>query len=122
MYNSSVKSLKDPRNLESKREQEIAVSRVYEFLMERCYDQPISITILSRPTSAVYLNVLKFILKQLDPSLNISDKNSNEIVAILKFLKYPFTVSRTTVSSIGSPHSWPTLLGILIWLVELIDV
>ena len=31
---------------------------------------------------------------------------------------YPFTVSKNHMLNVGSPHSWPILLGALSWLVD----
>ena len=32
--------------------------------------------------------------------------------------RYPFTVSKNHMLNVGSPHSWPILLGALSWLVD----
>ena len=49
-------------------------------------------------------------------------KIEEEVPKILKSLKYPFTISKSAMFSIGSLHSWPPLLGALHWMVELIKV
>ena len=33
-------------------------------------------------------------------------------------LRYPFNVSKHHLLSVGSPHSWPIILGVLMWLVD----
>lgn len=38
------------------------------------------------------------------------------------FLSYPFTISKSNLHSVGSPHAWPMVLGALCWLIELIKV
>lgn len=76
--------------LESKKSQDAAVARILQFLTDRIYDQQISFQLLSRPTGAQYINILRFILKQLDPNLTFSEKSNKDIIGILKFLKYYF--------------------------------
>ena len=38
----------------------------------------------------------------------------------MKKLGYPFGVSKTALVAVGSPHTWPALLAMITWLVELI--
>lgn len=38
--------------------------------------------------------------------------------AVLKSLGYPFNVSKNHMLNVGSPHSWPILLGAIMWLVD----
>jgi SMC interacting uncharacterized protein involved in chromosome segregation len=42
------------------------------------------------------------------------------VPAFFKKLKYPFQISKTALVAVGSPHTWPTLLGALVWLAELL--
>jgi kinetochore protein NDC80 len=35
-----------------------------------------------------------------------------------KAMGYPFTVSKTALVAAGSPHTWPSLLAALTWLME----
>lgn len=39
---------------------------------------------------------------------------------VFKTLGYPYTISKTSLSAVGSPHAWPQLLAALEWLVELL--
>jgi len=64
----------------------------------------------------------KHLYCQFDPNHKISQKIAEEIPKILKSLKYPFTISKSAMFSIGSLHSWPPLLGALHWMVDLIKV
>lgn len=36
--------------------------------------------------------------------------------------RYPFTVSKNHMLNVGSPHSWPILLGALTWLIDVSDL
>ena len=36
--------------------------------------------------------------------------------------RYPNTISKSLIFSAGSMHNWPKLLGVLVWLIEIIEV
>ncbi len=38
---------------------------------------------------------------------------------MLRGLQYPFSVSKSALSAVGSSHTWPALLGVLTWLMDL---
>ena len=42
------------------------------------------------------------------------------MIRIFKAFQYPHSISKTSLSAVGSPHAWPQLLGALTWLVELL--
>ena len=44
----------------------------------------------------------------------------NEVPLMFKGLHYPFSISKTALSAVGSPHTWPYLLACLTWLIELL--
>ena len=37
------------------------------------------------------------------------------------FRRYPFTISKTALTAVGSPHTWPALLACLTWFIELLE-
>ena len=43
-----------------------------------------------------------------------------QFIMVFKTLGYPYTISKTSLSAVGSPHAWPQLLAALEWLVELL--
>lgn len=36
--------------------------------------------------------------------------------------RYPFALSKSSMYSIGAPHTWPQALGALIWLIDTVKV
>ena len=40
--------------------------------------------------------------------------------ALFKLLRYPFQLSKSSLLNVGSPHTWPSILAALHWLVELL--
>ena len=47
-------------------------------------------------------------------------KIEEDVPAFYKRLRYPFQISKSSLFAVGSPHTWPTLLASLVWVVELL--
>ena len=45
-------------------------------------------------------------------------KMEEEVPRTLGYLAYPFNVAKSCLKSVGSPHAWPILIGVLIWLID----
>ena len=58
-------------------------------------------------------------MERIDPEFVISGMNIvEEVPSTLRMLGYPFNVSKNHLLNVGSPHSWPILLGALSWLTD----
>lgn len=73
----------------------------------------------------------------MDPGFEFSENNFEEEVVLifvsnyliilwkvrdmLKTLGYPFTISKSSLSAVGSPHTWPPILAMLVWVIELLN-
>lgn len=44
-----------------------------------------------------------------------------QVPQLYKRLKYPFQISKSNLTAVGSPHTWPSLLAALTWMVELLS-
>lgn len=64
--------------------------------------------------------MVTFLLRQVDPTFGQGNgmKLEDEVVLNFRALGYPFGVSKTSLVAAGSPHTWPTLLAALAWLVD----
>jgi kinetochore protein NDC80 len=69
-----------------------------------------------------FFDIFKFLIAQLDPKLEIDGKMEDEVPVIMRRLKYPVEVNRSKLQSICGPNTWPQLLGVLDWLISLIQV
>ena len=63
----------------------------------------------------------QFLLRQVDPHIKVFGKIEDEVPTLFKQLKYPFQISKSALFAVGSPHTWPSLLAALGWLVELLN-
>lgn len=113
---------KDPRNVRDKSYQIACIKTLVQFLIESNYPQQISPKLLSSPTAKDFQCIFKFLYQQIDPTYVFTKKIEEEIPVILKSLRYPFAsdISKSHLAAVGSLHAWPSLLAMLIWMVELI--
>lgn len=59
---------------------------------------------------------------QIDPNMSQKTlgKIEDDVPAFFKRMRYPFQISKSSLFAVGSPHTWPTLLASLVWVVELL--
>lgn len=110
----------DPRPLSDRQYMQACMKSLICYLSEHHYDQPISLKTLSSPSAKDFQSIFTFLIRRLDPNFQWTTKFEDEVPQLLKRLRYPFTVSKSALYAVGSPHTWPTLLGCLTWLVELL--
>ena len=65
--------------------------------------------------------MITFLFRLVDPNFKMQSKMMDEVPLVFKGLGYPFGISKTALSAVGSPHTWPALLASLSWLIELLD-
>jgi len=116
--------MKDPRPLSDRGYQQKMIRYLMEFLTEFNYPHQISMRILSAPSMKEFCNIFQFLYKYIKADIQkttaLESKPTEEIPRIFKMLGYPFTISKSNLYSVGSPHAWPMVLGALCWLIELI--
>ncbi|EPY50657.1 spindle pole body protein Ndc80 [Schizosaccharomyces cryophilus OY26] len=120
---ASTSSMKDPRPLTDKRYQQECAAYVVNFLLECGYPQPLTPNNRFLPTTKEFASIFKFLYNKLDPKFRFGARYEEDVINCLKSLRYPFTdsISRSRLVAIGTPHSWPAILGMLHWLVCLIQ-
>ena len=113
---------RDPRNIHDKGFQQHSMKRLLNWLTAKGYDHPISLKTLKLPSGKDFSTILTFMMRRLDPEFQKGDmKFEDEVAASLKFMSYPFPVSKTALVSAGSPHTWPNLLALLTWLMDQLE-
>lgn len=112
--------LPDPRNTTDKNVLNQNVKKLSAFLNEKGFEGASSAKILVRPTSKDFQDIVLFLLQTLDPNYKLTGKLDDEFISVFKWLGYPFTINKSSITAVGSPHSWPSLLGALVWLVDLL--
>lgn len=112
----------DPRPLTDKTYMNGCIHALIEFLSDRQYDHVLSPKILKGPSKKDFCNIIQFLFRQVDPTFEFGVKFEEDVAAQLKNLRYPFAISKTALVAVGSPHTWPALLGSIAWVIELLSV
>ncbi|XP_030630892.1 kinetochore protein NDC80 homolog [Chanos chanos] len=121
-YGGSEK-LKDPRPLHDKAFVQQCIKQLCEFLAEREFPGSITVKSLQSPSSKEFLKIFEFIYSLLDPTFQLPTlKIEEEIPKMFRDLGYPFALSKSSMYSIGAPHTWPQALGALIWLIDTVKL
>ena len=58
----------------------------------------------------------------IDNKYKAGTKIDEEVPRMFKLHGYPFTICKSAMFTIGSPHTWPTMLAALSWLRQMIQV
>jgi SMC interacting uncharacterized protein involved in chromosome segregation len=97
---------------------------VLAFLQANAFD--ITMATLTNIAAKDFRTIFTFLVYALDPETQLEDvPNFQEIfVPHLKALRYPFAhqIDNKWLAAPASMHSWPSLLGVLHWLVEMCKV
>ncbi|XP_028298493.1 kinetochore protein NDC80 homolog, partial [Gouania willdenowi] len=115
--------IKDTRPLHDKSFVQQCIRQLHEFLTEQGFPGPFSSKMLQSPSTKEFVKMFEFIYRQLDPTFEMpKSKVEEEVPAILKALRYPFILSKSSMYSVGAPHTWPQALGALMWLIDAVKV
>ncbi|CAA0822044.1 Unknown protein [Striga hermonthica] len=71
----------------------------------------------SLPSAKDITETLKLLLQRLG---FVSQKLDEDLSHALKFLKCPFKLNKSALRAPGTPHTWPNLLAVIHWLVQII--
>ncbi|ETI49585.1 hypothetical protein, variant [Phytophthora nicotianae P1569] len=112
----------DPRPVTDRSFQNSCVQTLVEFLSEHMYDQAIPPALARRgPSKNDFKNMILFLFKQVDPTFEFGPKFEEDVVQQLRDLRYPVSISKTSLAAVGTPHTWPMLLMAMSWLIELLS-
>nr|UXY87596.1 hypothetical protein CcurKRNrm1_p066 [Cryptomonas curvata] len=73
------------------------------------------------PTKIGFFEVILFLIQKIDSNFQFSKKIEEDILSLLKIIKYPFLIYKSSFYSISSPHTWATLIACLKWITEVIS-
>jgi kinetochore protein NDC80 len=126
---TSAVALKDPRPLKNSTYQAKMAEEVTNYLVlngfEASTGHSLSPNAMRKPTQKDFYNVFQWLYKKLDPNYRFtSPKIENEVIPLLKAIRYPYasSITKTQLTAVGSGNAWPIFLGLLNWMVQLITV
>lgn len=111
----------DPRPLNDKNFFNSCIRTIITYASMHAYPYPLSPKILTSPTGKDFMQLAFWLFQRFDPTLKTFGKVEDEVPLFFKRLNYPFQISKSALFAVGSPHSWPSVLAALSWLVELLN-
>ncbi|XP_064290667.1 kinetochore protein NDC80 homolog [Passer domesticus] len=118
-----TEKIKDPRPLHDKAFIQQCIKKLCEFLAENAYAHNVSMKSLQSPSVKDFLKIFTFIYKFLCPSYELPDsKFEEEIPKVFKDLGYPFALSKSSMYTVGAPHTWPQIVAALVWLIDCVKL
>lgn len=125
--NKSVQ--KDPRPLKNAQFKQKMQSEITDYLLENGFEMDMKHQLaqnaLQSPTQKDFYMIFQWLYMRLDQNYMFSSgKPETEVLPLLTNLKYPYvaTITRTQLTAVGSQNTWPAMLGMLHWLMELAKV
>ncbi|CAL4065635.1 unnamed protein product, partial [Meganyctiphanes norvegica] len=113
---------KETRPLNDPKFKSLCIDKIMEFLKANGYENPITRRNLLTPTTKDFVNIFNFIYRHMDGSYQLPVKFEDDIPKLLKSFKYPVQMSKSSFITVGSPHTWPAVLAMLSWLVEVVNI
>jgi kinetochore protein NDC80 len=111
----------DPRPLNDKNFFNSCIRTIITYASMHAYPYPLSPKILTSPTGKDFTQLAFWLFQRFDPTLKAFGKVEDEVPLFFRRLNYPFQISKSALFAVGSPHSWPSVLAALSWLVELLN-
>ncbi|XP_032038972.1 kinetochore protein NDC80 homolog [Aythya fuligula] len=118
-----TEKIKDPRPVNDKAFIQQSIKQLCEFLVDNGYAHNISMKTLQSPSAKDFLKIFTFIYGFLCPSYELPDsKFEEEIPRVFKELGYPFALSKSSMYTVGAPHTWPQIMIALVWLTDCVKL
>ncbi|XP_007433049.1 kinetochore protein NDC80 homolog [Python bivittatus] len=115
----SMEKIKDPRPLHDKTFIQQCIRQLCDFLITYGYGPTVSVKSLQTPSVKDFVKIFSFIYELFCPSYELpGSKFEEEIPRIFKELGYPFALSKSSMYTVGAPHTWPQIAAALVWLTD----
>ncbi|KAF8948864.1 kinetochore-associated Ndc80 complex subunit ndc80 [Haplosporangium gracile] len=117
-------TIRDPRPVKDKGFQRNLILHIVNFLTQTGYPHVITNKNLTQPTNKDFQDIFKFLYLKLEPRYEFQKKFEDEVPVLLKTMRYPAadSISKTSLYTVGTPHSWPNMLALLGWMVDVITI
>ncbi|XP_042299037.1 kinetochore protein NDC80 homolog [Sceloporus undulatus] len=118
----NMEKIKDPRPLHDKAFVQQCIRQLSDFLTANNYG-PATVKSLQTPSVRDFVKIFTFIYEFLCPSYVFpSSKCEEEVPKIFKELGYPFQLSKSSMYTVGAPHTWPQIVAALVWLTDCVKL
>lgn len=118
---------RDPRPLKEGPYKAKISQQILEYLLHNGFEMDtkhtLSPTALKSPMQKDFIMIFQWLYHRLDPHYRFQKGIEHEVLPILKSIRYPYasSITKSQLAAVGSPNYWPIFLGILHWMMELIQ-
>lgn len=110
---------------------------IFLYLTTHNFDKNLSLKLLKQPSSKTFISIFDYLLASLLPSSSSSQTSvssllppsslpppslDEKVFGVVRALGYPFSLGKATLIAMSAPHSWPHLIGLLNWMVDIIKI
>jgi len=120
-----ARMIKDTRPLTDKGFQQEQTRKILDFLRQNDYPNTVLTSKQFPLSSKEFVSVFNFMYQFLDPQNSNklpTVKYEEEALKVFKSLHYPGNLTKSNFTAMGSLHSWPTVLGSLSYLCDLVKI
>lgn len=124
---SAAVAPRDPRPLKDGAYKAKMAQEILEYLLQNGFElemkHSLSPTALKSPMQKDFILIFQWLYHRLDPHYRFQKGIEHEVLPILKNIRYPYaaSITKSQLAAVGSPNYWPNFLGVLHWLLELIQ-
>ncbi|EWC46227.1 hypothetical protein DRE_04605 [Drechslerella stenobrocha 248] len=118
----------DPRPLRDPAFRGKMAQDVQDFLIQYNFEMETKHTLgpkaLLSPMQKDFVMIFQWLYHRIDPSYKFSMRGlETEAIPLLKAVKYPYlgNITKAQLGAVGGANNWPTYLGLLHWMVQLIQ-
>ena len=113
----------DNRPIRDPEFQRASIRSIVQYLSDHGYG-PITTTALRNLENRTFQQIFKFLHLHVTPDYIYPERFQDVFIDILKAFKYPRTdtLSPRALFSVAAPHSYPSFLAVLSWMVEMCKV
>lgn len=118
--------IKDPRPLRDRQWLSRIAGEILEYLAANNFEAEtkyqVSPNFLKSPTQKDFTMVFEYLYHRLDPNYHFAKPMDQEVLPILKTLRYPYAtaITKSSLAAVGGANTWPTFLAMLHWLLDLV--
>ncbi|EUC67138.1 kinetochore protein NDC80, putative [Rhizoctonia solani AG-3 Rhs1AP] len=124
-FSQGPMSVKDTRPIRDKTFQLMCANEILDYLQQRQFKYKLTLKTLLSPTGKDFQTIFIFLINDvIDPNFQwgrAGRKMEDDIVLLLKDHRYRSAdaLSKSSLTTVGSLHTWPHALAMLHWLVNL---
>ena len=116
---------RDPRPLKDRNYQTKVGQELLDYMASNNFEMEmhhqLTQTTVKSPTQKDFVYMFQWLYHRIDPSYRFQKNIDQEVPPILAQLRYPYqkSITKSSLSAVGSQNSWHLFLGLLHWMMQL---